>query len=1130
MSFDGTLAIASAQMRSVRRSVRTWVFGALAGGTTLGVCVFQAYAHGVLGSANAGRLGPRLLIGEFGVYLLWLLLVGVVFLASDDRNRDLRAGIVDTLDTRPISNLVLICGRVLGLVAAVAMPMLATVVVLQLAGHLARAVDFWMGDPIEPVSLASFVLLDVLVALVVWCAVVTLLSAALRNRLVVVVVAGMLLALQFWAMTVVPVYLLRTVSVVSNTVGWASDIVPRFADLDTLVQRGSVLVLAGGLCAIAAALHPRLDGGSRGRRMAWGMALVAMAATGVGSVAWRGTGMVEQRTYWLVAHRAAVGEEHRTRPDIEGISGTVRIDPGELLEIDVDLRLGALDRELRSLVFSFNPAMRIAELHLDGDEPSYTHEAGLLTVQPAQPLAAGSTAVLSVRASGIPDPDFAYLDGALDWRRLPATNLLKYLGTQASLFHRNYVALMPAIHWLPAAGANVHREDPSKRPLDFYQLDLVVDVPKGWIAAGPGRQWQADGAPTRFRFRPVGPVQEVGLITGVFERRAVEVNGIELELLVSRKHMPNLDYYAEAGDAIGQRLVDLLTALDAAGLPYRDTTLSLVEVPAPLRTYRGGWRLDAIRAPGILLLREETLPMARTGYYDNVLGSEERQENLASYLFIYFLNDWQGGNVLQGLADNLLASTGPSGDAAVALDVVCRELVYQVSRGNDYPVWFSAHQFDTEAYFGTSAWDGITSLAAGHFGSMLSRTYPDPDIWDLLGRTSLAEIDGQGEPGRLFGVLWVKGSAMAGAIFDQLGVHRTGALLGALRRRHEGSTFTRGDFVAIASEAGFDLTEIVNQGLDQGPLPGFLASPVNVVRLADDETGQPRYQLNIHLRNDEPVDGWVKLGSRDFSGEGEPIRVPANSSVEIGMVVDAPPNQFWVSPYLSLNRHEVRLEVLDGDPDVVLDQEPLVGPKPSEWLPPVIDGVVVDDLDAGFSTESDTGIGAGWRLMDLYRGWSPTLDGGLPDAGRRPTEWFRRSVPSSWGKYRHTIAQAKSGNGAHRALFAAELPAGRWRLDYHLPEGHIPAGYPGDRELAVLPLLGSMDLKLVVGALPGRPGEPSDSPVEEWTIDFDAALAEPGWNKLGEFEVPGGEIRLVISNRSSGVAVVADAIRWRRVD
>ena len=227
------------------------------------------------------------------------------------------------------------------------------------------------------------------------------------------------------------------------------------------------------------------------------------------------------------------------------------------------------------------------------------------------------------------------------------------------MFHRNYVALTPAVHWLPASGSNVDREDPSRRAPDFFHLDLVVEVPAGWWVAGPGRQPRGEGAPRNHRLRTDSSIGEVALFASDFERRAVDVQGIELELLVTPKHMSNLDYFAEVGDEIEEQLIDIFAKLEGAELAYPERVLSLVEVPSSLRTYRGGWRMDAVRTPGVLLLREEGLPTIRTGYYGRHLPADRRQDFLVSTLHIYLLNAWNSGNAYQGLAGNLIASTSP---------------------------------------------------------------------------------------------------------------------------------------------------------------------------------------------------------------------------------------------------------------------------------------------------------------------------------------------------------------------------------------------------------------------------------------------------------------------------------------
>ncbi len=117
------------------------------------------------------------------------------------------------------------------------------------------------------------------------------------------------------------------------------------------------------------------------------------------------------------------------------------------------------------------------------------------------------------------------------------------------------------------------------------------------------------------------------------------------------------------------------------------------------------------------------------------------------------------------------------------------------------------------------------------------------------------------------------------------------------------------------------------------------------------------------------------------------------------------------------------------------------------------------------------------------------------------------------------MAGALPGDGGAVAVFAAQLPApGRWRLDYHLPDRHLPApaGYPVTG-LALFGSLGTFDMKLVADG-------------ERIPIEFDGKVGEVGWNNLGEFEIVSPQVRVMISSRTDGEMVVADAIRWLPVE
>ena len=49
-------------------------------------------------------------------------------------------------------------------------------------------------------------------------------------------------------------------------------------------------------------------------------------------------------------------------------------------------------------------------------------------------------------------------------------------------------------------------------------------------------------------------------------------------------------------------------------------------------------------------------------------------------------------------------------------------------------------------------------------------------------------------------------------------------------------------------------------------------------------------------------------------------------------------------------------------------------------------------------------------------------------------------------------------------------------------------------------------------------------------IRFDGGASEVGSNKVGGFDLAHGNVRLIVTNRTDGETVVADAIRWSRVD
>ena len=1158
-------AVALAEIRAVRRFARTWIFVAIT--VLFGVISYLAYAgmHAVGSgfSSTVGSFGPRMLVTTIGMSMVVVLIVGLVFLSFDVRARDQRERMAEVLDARPIGTVALLAGRLAGQVFVLWLVVAIVMGLIQLVGITARAFDWLAGDTVEPVSMASFLLLDALPALILWGSVVIFLAVVVRNRLIVAIVALALFGGSTWLGFETPFYLAPALLSFQAYVATGSDMLPVFADGVLLVQRLATVVFALGLLVFAAALHPREDGRGRGRQLGIAGALAGFGVVGIGFLVMNAMDERARRLEWTDAHIAAQSEP---RADLESVRGSVSIEPGRRLGVDLVYELVA-SAPLDELLFSLNPALEVSELLLDGDPVASTHESGLLRVALPIPLHAGQSVELAITAAGVPDPAFAYLDSELDMDLVHGQegNVI-LLGTRASVFDARFVALMPTVRWMPLPGAATGNDDPKRYGRDFFTVDLEVEVPADWLVAGPGlRQDVGDG---RFRFAPAAPVPEVALLASAFERRAMELGGVTFELLLHPGHGENLKHFADSLDVIRERIAEILNVADKAGLTYPYGGLSLVEVPARLRVFGGGWRMDSVQAlPGIMMLREYGIPTARFDTAFRLLEMRGRLSDEAegidadaeevdeedgavseaqmikvAILTGFFANDFSGGTLHDGVSRNFLQfQTGAKGDGAIALDYVCHELAVRLLHNRSIGEYFSPRNFSTVTRMNETMGQLVAGLVTG--GGTLQVSLGGAAgpkaaaVWSRALGASLAALDPAEDGIGALDVLSLKAPAVARSIVDDLGGDTVADVLAELRRRFAGRNFTADDFDAVAADVGADLDALLGDWLGDAQLPGFIVSAAEVVRLTDGERGEPRYQVRAQVNNGESVPGLVRLGvvrGREVEETmrvwSDPIRVDGNASVEIGLVVDTPPEEVWVAPYLSLNRRDIRLELPEYDERGAVDAVPLNGGRPSEWRPPAEPGIVVDDLDPGFSivfATPDDEEHYGLKASNWWMG-EADVDHGLPMYSpfvAPPRGWMRMEVAGPWGRYRHTAASAFPGNGGASARFAVELPyAGRWRVDYHLPEvrrQEVGAAGVGIRVAAQSNMLsqpkGDFDVKVVVSG-------------DETPVEFDAEAASLGWNDLGEFSLPEGEVSLVVSNKTVGPLVVADAVRWRPVE
>lgn len=1160
-------AILIAELRKTHRSTTMRVYAPTMMATVCVSMLSLSHWHGVASGwlPIMANIAPRTALSWYGMPVLCAALAAVVLLAaladSGTRRVDPLAVV---LHSRPFANASMQIGRLLACVAACWWPVAAALAVVQGVGAIGEAFGKTWGGTMQTAVLAAYLLLDLPAALALFGGAAMLLAALLRHRTAAAIGGLGLVALYAWALWRTPSHLLPAVRLATGFGDLASDLLPNVR-VETFLHRAGALVAAAGLVVASAAAHARLTG-RRHPALIAGAALALVGLAAPAGSAWHALSQQALRDRWRAAHTDAASLP-AADATVERLTGLVRIAPGGDLQLDLTLGVRVAPSGDAPLRFSLNPGMEVVELRLGDAVPSYAHEHGLLTV--ARRAGEHGELALRLRARGAPASDFAYLESAVDWRDLPAWHPLPQLGKDAAINHRRFVALLPAARWLPVPGVAVG--DADRQPL---AVDLTVQAPAGWLVAGPGRRQRDDD---RHRFFATAPLADIAIVAAPFARYATTVAGVEVELLAHPRHVEGLARLA-VGEPLRERLGELFNAMNEHGLPYPHGGFTAVEVPTGLRLYGGGWRMDSLALPGLLLLSEASLATPRFAAAAPATLSAPERFGVVEF---FFTNDSAGNDPRVALARQVFRlRAAAAGSEKLALGFVMNDLAARLLTGGSdgaSALHFAAavarqcanlRRLVVDAF--GSGWGPASALAWATLPPSWWRLPLDDErvaeaAWNAAD-VALAELDCRpagakrrtaqdtpvatgawrcGDPPHTaqaldplgaLAVLRLKGAAAVDATLDTVGRQGAAALLAEIASA--GGVYRLGDVAAAGDRAGVAIRPLLDDWLAAPGLPGLLASSAQVARLPDDDAGAARYQIRVHVRNDEATPGMLRLMAsgvlRAPPGHpgafppalSRPLRIGPNAAVEIGLVSPFPPASVTVVPYLARNRGPLRLAVREWESrsaDAAAGRVaagPFSGAAPSDWRPAPTTGIVVDDLDADFAI-APADAAAGRRIATST--WLPSY----PPEDSEP-RWSRQTWPTAWGKYRRTVARTLAGAG-ERAVFAAHLPtAGHWRLQYHWPTWPKAApAVPPAAEPAAAAMAARMRqyhdeqrrYRMLVVA------EDRTMPVA-----FNAAGAQPGWNDLGEFQLTAGAARLVVSGETAGASVIADAIRWLHAD
>ena len=1127
----------AAELRTSRKLARFWT-------AVVALSVFSLFGYLlsclILGytapySPSLGASTPLYLLGGIDPTFFLAFQLAAVLLLFDASQRQERNRIDEVLDSKPVTNFEYLAGRVLGISLLLWLVVVLNVLAMECVGLVSNAIGFRYAEPIQLHSILNLLLLDAPVTLLFWSSFVIFLSAALRIRVLTVILAVAAMFGWFFLVLNVPYSLLSVVSASSNDSLFVSDLVPEFPHWQTLVVRLSTLVGALALIAAGALAIRRRDGASPKMVAAAASVALALCAGTYTLSFWDNIRQFDAPQQWREAHGSLAWSGYI---DVQSIQGTVQIDPGRRLEIDLEVAMSVDAAAAQHLVFTLNPGMTVSDVEIGGQSMRYTFEDGLLQIKTPASLELDSQHILRVVAHGIPNPRFAYFDSAVDFLTDPhvPTRSARLFGKDGAVFESNFVALMPGVFWYPVPGPVRGDFHASQDQSDFFLVDLTVHVASNrlqLVATGSNRR--SDDV---YRVLSSGPVPEVALFAADYKKASIEVGDMVFSMYLHKRHTKNLNLLDGLDEELKSQAQIWLEPFTDYGLAFPHDEIALVEVPNRLRTVGGGWRMDTLSAlPGVVLMKAQGFPRTQFNLALEFAGRDRSPEEVAAWhvelLSQYFAMGLGSDNLWSTIAEQVWShTTAARGQHAFALDQIVLSLL--ASQTETPSGFFSGYSTLHVAY--TTAVSPYTLM----YGSDPEGWTPSqfeireeeisygvrPSVRRHMEETGLSSLPSSHGVQRDLELVLLKTATIANGLLAANDWERIAIWLSDFRYRFTGQTYTYDDLIDSAKEHSISIHPFLTDWLDKTQLPGFVTTPVTVVRISDDEEGNSRYQSSITVRNVGTVSGFIQV-QHGFPQSGDPrffedpttsgVYIDADSAKTVTVTTPSEMESLRILPYLSLNH--MPFSVM-SDVVSVLEQpnaKPVPFEQQSDWVPQE-GGIVVDDLDPGFTVlqpvpnvRPTANIGP----FDWFSEHRLTieLENGIPTMGQDQYHstvsdlWNRRPESRAYGKFRRTTTSlwARDPKSIPTARFEADIPeTALWRLEYHMPaRWYRPQDAP--------------DYQLVV-----------DNDKETWDVELAGENQKIGWNALGEFNLHAGKAKVDVVGSSRRSTIFADAIRWTK--
>ena len=1109
----------------------------------IGTALFQGYYFlyvqfeklFVLNSSSLGINNSVFFFGNLPTLFIAILQICAVLVTLIAANKLISSPARAELLARPCSNSSILLAYVFAVSSMLYGFAVGNVILIYASVSMGSLADIPYGNLPTLLPTVTLLLIDLPVTLLFWTALALLLRVSTRNTAFSGLFACLAVVTVWFLALLMPFNWNGVFSSSSHSSMVVSDFVPVFPNWSILVNRLATLFAAIGICFLAASLWSRIDRRKHGHLKSTSVAFVVTVLL-LGFQISHVSSDSHKRHDWVNAHR---GFDVDRIVDLRSISGSVDMDPGHSLHLNLQLKLAIpANFDANELVFSFNPGLSINHLNVDGIERNFTFEHGSLNIPcGSKPCAQAEETIISIVASGQPDLQFGNLEPEIDYLHSAgmSPHLRNLWGTENSVFNNEFVALLPSIRWYPTPGplsVDKYVEALAHAP-DLFDINLNVVVNKNqWNVAAPGKKIKNPISQSSFTFQTSHPVPQIAVVASQFVSNIVSVDDTIIELLVHARHVDTIEPLKVVANEIRGYLGERFDTLSDLGIYYKQPRLTFVEVPNYLRTV-GGYGMSFVNSiPGLILVKESAIPVSNTRYMvTRVQSNVQNTDELSSVLFSYLLNsnhrDYTGGNLEEAFARQL----HPYAYEHFLTDGVSLNFLRRLLLSDSVTATPDSYRYvdagliaDFAALSQFNPVATLNQLTRSNLGinplflrSTMTNYLHISEASSIASSINLRELSLAKDSLLYRRILHLKLIQTYRALREMYGQKILNQVV--LPSTELGGTDYRTDSVDYiyrkVSAMDLKLGPFLQEWLTTNAIPGYRISHPTSTRVAGGD-GSFKHHASFDIRNDQDVSGVVQFTilvdfPRFRNKAGPSVELLPQSSYQVNLYSKEPIDAVEIGTFHSKNEG-IFLTIPRPDKEEFdhLTQTTL---KPSSWLPPDDEYTVIDNLDPEVEVLSETRPRALRRVLSWLE-----LVPDLPVVTRAGVQHPLRSTPvvlwdswistdlwTSYGKYQHNAWMADYD--APTVRFSVSLPSpGNWKLDYH-----FPYVYPYWKQH------GRYDFIL------------RDNDVEH-QISIDAKGMD-GWVQLGEFDLVGPIVQLDLTpNESEGSMTLVDATRWKRTD